>query len=98
MSSSAHDGGRPGSLDDRMVNTDDLPPETATTMTEHATDPSGDASDLHADLTTIEPAAPPRVDVLERTPKPATISTISQITTSNSLPVGLLQTFTPNVV
>ena len=62
MSSSAHDGGRPGSLDDRMVKTDDLPPETATTMTEHATDPSGDASDLHADLTTIEPAAPPRVD------------------------------------
>ena len=43
-------------------------------------------------------ASDPTTPVLERTPKPASISTISQITTSNSLPVGLLQTFTPNVV
>ena len=43
-------------------------------------------------------ASDPITPVLERTPKPASISTIGQITTSNSLPVGLLQTFIPNVV
>jgi phosphate transport system ATP-binding protein len=37
-------------------------PETRTTMTEHATDPSGDAPGLQADLASIQAAAPPRVD------------------------------------
>ena len=37
-------------------------PETRTTMTEHATDPSGDAQGLQADLASIQAAAPPRVD------------------------------------
>ncbi len=43
-------------------------------------------------------ASDPTTPELERTPKPASISTISQITASNSLPMSLLQTFIPNVV
>jgi phosphate transport system ATP-binding protein len=47
-------GGRTVSADPRS--------ETRTTMTEHATDPSGEASGLHAEIAPIQAAAPPKVD------------------------------------
>jgi phosphate transport system ATP-binding protein len=49
-------GGRTVSADDR--------PETLITMTEHATDPSGEASGLEAEIASIQAAAPPTVDDL----------------------------------
>ena len=43
-------------------------------------------------------ASDPATPELERTPKPASISTMSRITASNSLPVSLLETNIPNIV
>jgi phosphate transport system ATP-binding protein len=49
-------GGRTVSADDRR--------ETLITMTDHATDPSGEASGLAAEIASIQAAAPPNVDDL----------------------------------
>jgi beta-glucosidase/6-phospho-beta-glucosidase/beta-galactosidase len=40
----------------------------------------------------------PTTPDLERTPKPASISAISQITTNNALPTSLLALYLPGVV
>ena len=50
-----------------------------------------DGYDLQFGLYGSDPTTPE----LERTPKPASISAISQITKSNALPVGLLATYVP---
>jgi beta-galactosidase len=49
--------------------------------------------DLQFGLYGSDPTTPER----ERTPKPASISAISQITKGNALPVGLLGTYVPNL-
>jgi phosphate transport system ATP-binding protein len=54
-------------LGGRTVSTADQRPETLTTMTEHATDPSGDGAGLVADLSSLESAPPAAVaDVANR--------------------------------
>jgi beta-glucosidase/6-phospho-beta-glucosidase/beta-galactosidase len=43
-------------------------------------------------------ASGPTTPELERTPRPVSISAMDQITTSNGLPVSLLETYIPGVV